>query len=53
VARDEDLAKQIGKDIYFDLVDIEKVRSFRVQKDMLFNIFKVCQWLITLFQWKT
>ncbi|WJX64618.1 ubiquitinyl hydrolase 1 [Trifolium repens] len=40
VARDEDLAEQIGKDIYFDLVDNKKVRSFHVQKDMPFNVFK-------------
>ncbi|GAU12346.1 hypothetical protein TSUD_252970 [Trifolium subterraneum] len=40
VARDEDLAEQIGKDIYFDLVDFEKVRSFRVQKDTSFKVFK-------------
>ncbi|KAK2377740.1 ubiquitin carboxyl-terminal hydrolase [Trifolium repens] len=40
VARDEDLAEQIGKDIYFDLVDHKKVRSFHVQKDMPFNVFK-------------
>ncbi|GAU12345.1 hypothetical protein TSUD_252960 [Trifolium subterraneum] len=40
VVRDEDLAEQIGKDIYFDLVDFEKVRSFCVQKDKSFNVFK-------------
>ncbi|XP_045831301.1 ubiquitin C-terminal hydrolase 12-like [Trifolium pratense] len=40
VTQDEDLAEQIGKDIYFDLVDHDKVRSFRVQKDMSFNVFK-------------
>ncbi|PKU64417.1 ubiquitin carboxyl-terminal hydrolase 13 isoform X2 [Dendrobium catenatum] len=40
VARDEDLAQQTGKDIYFDLVDHEKVRSFRIQKQMPFNLFK-------------
>ncbi|CAO2820246.1 unnamed protein product [Amaranthus hypochondriacus] len=40
VARDNDLAEQIGRDIYFDLVDHDKVRSFRVQKQMLFNAFK-------------
>jgi ubiquitin carboxyl-terminal hydrolase 7 len=41
VARNEDLEEQIGKDIYFDLVDHDKVRSFRVQKQMSFNVFKV------------
>ncbi|GKV35061.1 hypothetical protein SLEP1_g43379 [Rubroshorea leprosula] len=40
VARDEDLGEQIGRDIYFDLVDHEKVRSFRVQKQTPFNVFK-------------
>ncbi|RYR45830.1 hypothetical protein Ahy_A07g031608 isoform G [Arachis hypogaea] len=40
VARDEDLSEQIGKDIYFDLVDHDKVRSFRVQKQLSFNTFK-------------
>lgn len=42
VARDEDLAEQIGRDIYFDLVDHDKVRSFRIQKQMPFYLFKVC-----------
>ncbi|RWR80358.1 ubiquitin carboxyl-terminal hydrolase 12 isoform X1 [Cinnamomum micranthum f. kanehirae] len=40
VARNEDLAEQVGKDIYFDLVDHDKVRSFRIQKQMPFNLFK-------------
>ncbi|KAL5720642.1 ubiquitinyl hydrolase 1 [Ranunculus cassubicifolius] len=40
VARNEDLSEQIGKDIYFDLVDHDKVRSFRIQKQMPFNLFK-------------
>ncbi|GLT96291.1 hypothetical protein SLE2022_139260 [Rubroshorea leprosula] len=40
VARDEDLVEQIGKDIYFDLVDHDKVRSFRVQKQTVFHAFK-------------
>ncbi|KAB2010285.1 hypothetical protein ES319_D10G228000v1 [Gossypium barbadense] len=40
VARNEDLVEQIGRDIYFDLVDHEKVRSFRIQKQMPFNVFK-------------
>ncbi|XP_030520703.1 ubiquitin C-terminal hydrolase 12-like [Rhodamnia argentea] len=40
VARDEDLAEQIGRDIYFDLVDHDKVRSFRIPKQMPFNNFK-------------
>ncbi|AES71609.2 putative ubiquitinyl hydrolase 1 [Medicago truncatula] len=40
VARDEDIEGQMGKDIYFDLVDHDKVRSFRVQKQTPFNVFK-------------
>ncbi|XP_059435347.1 ubiquitin C-terminal hydrolase 12-like isoform X3 [Corylus avellana] len=40
VARNEDLLEQIGKDLYFDLVDHEKVHSFRIQKQMIFNFFK-------------
>ncbi|XP_031385521.1 ubiquitin carboxyl-terminal hydrolase 13-like isoform X2 [Punica granatum] len=40
VARDVDLAEQIGRDIYFDLVDHEKVKVFRVQKQMPFSVFK-------------
>ena len=41
VARDADLFEQIGKDIFFDLVDHDKVRSFRIQKQMPFGLFKV------------
>ncbi|ONI21448.1 hypothetical protein PRUPE_2G066200 [Prunus persica] len=40
VARNEDLHEQIGKNIYFDLVDHDKVHSFRIQKQMPFNLFK-------------
>ncbi|XWS28472.1 hypothetical protein CRYUN_Cryun25bG0072600 [Craigia yunnanensis] len=40
VARDDDLAEQIGKDVYFDLVDHDNVRSFRILKQMTFNVFK-------------
>ncbi|KDP21926.1 hypothetical protein JCGZ_03064 [Jatropha curcas] len=40
VARDEDLKEQIGRDIYFDLVDHDKVRNFRIQKQTPFSIFK-------------
>ncbi|XP_042056257.1 ubiquitin C-terminal hydrolase 12-like [Salvia splendens] len=40
VARDEDLKEEIGKHAYFDLVDHDKVRNFRIQKQMRFNIFK-------------
>ncbi|KAI3938564.1 hypothetical protein MKW98_016069 [Papaver atlanticum] len=40
VARHEDLFEQIGRDIYFYLVDQEKVCSFRILKEMPFNLFK-------------
>ncbi|WJX59380.1 ubiquitinyl hydrolase 1 [Trifolium repens] len=40
VVRDEDLAEQIGKDIYFDLVDPDKVKSFCVGKHTSFKVFK-------------
>ncbi|XP_060212553.1 uncharacterized protein LOC132640125 isoform X2 [Lycium barbarum] len=40
VARDEDLGEQIGKDIYFDLVDHDKVSTFRILKQMPFTQFK-------------
>ncbi|KAM3236725.1 hypothetical protein P3L10_016762 [Capsicum annuum] len=40
VARDEDLGEQIGKEIYFDLVDHDKVHSFRIQKQIPFTQFK-------------
>ncbi|XP_050903813.1 ubiquitin C-terminal hydrolase 12 isoform X2 [Lathyrus oleraceus] len=40
VVQHEDLAEQIGNDIYFGLVDYNKVKSFRVPKDTSFNIFK-------------
>ncbi|KAI3930945.1 hypothetical protein MKW92_011609 [Papaver armeniacum] len=40
VSRDEDFCEQIGRDIYFDLVDHKKVRSFRIQKQMSFKLFK-------------
>ncbi|XP_068340698.1 ubiquitin C-terminal hydrolase 12-like isoform X1 [Pyrus communis] len=40
VVRDEDLAEQIGRDIYFDLVDHDKVRKFHIHKQTSFNNFK-------------
>ncbi|XP_026444313.1 ubiquitin carboxyl-terminal hydrolase 13-like [Papaver somniferum] len=40
VARNEDLSKQIGTDTCFDLVDHHKVCSFRIKKQMPFNLFK-------------
>eukprot|EP00951_Prasinocladus_malaysianus_P026365 scaffold234004_cov38-Prasinocladus_malaysianus.AAC.1 len=40
VAREDDLKEQIGKSRYFDLVDHEKVTSFRVSKQSNFADFK-------------
>ncbi|KAL5702532.1 ubiquitinyl hydrolase 1 [Ranunculus cassubicifolius] len=40
VARDKDLFEQIGRDIFFDIVDHDKVHNFRVEKRMLFKDFK-------------
>ncbi|KAE8714901.1 hypothetical protein F3Y22_tig00110187pilonHSYRG00224 [Hibiscus syriacus] len=39
VARDDDLAEQIDKDIYFDLMDHDKVNVFKNKKNMLFFKF--------------
>ncbi|CAI8588838.1 unnamed protein product [Vicia faba] len=38
-----DLEKQIGKDITFDLVALDKVKSFHVTKVTSFNYFKIGQ----------
>ncbi|KAL5702632.1 ubiquitinyl hydrolase 1 [Ranunculus cassubicifolius] len=40
VARNEDLVDQIGRSIYFDLVDFDKVCCFRVQWGLAFYDFK-------------
>ncbi|KAM7261614.1 hypothetical protein ACFE04_020691 [Oxalis oulophora] len=40
VARDEDLTQQVGRDIYFDLVDHDKVPQFQFQKQTPFTAFK-------------
>ncbi|KAI9124666.1 hypothetical protein K1719_004588 [Acacia pycnantha] len=40
VACDADLYEQIGKDIFFDLVDHDKVRSFRILRQTQFASFK-------------
>ncbi|KAI3783640.1 hypothetical protein L1987_42726 [Smallanthus sonchifolius] len=40
VSRDEDHRQQVGKDIFFDLVDHDKVFSHRVQKQTPFACFK-------------
>ncbi|XP_020222198.1 ubiquitin carboxyl-terminal hydrolase 12 isoform X2 [Cajanus cajan] len=40
IARNEDMFEQIGKDKFFDLVDHDKVQSFRIPKQMPFILFK-------------
>ncbi|TQD85676.1 hypothetical protein C1H46_028728 [Malus baccata] len=40
VARDEDLAEQIGRDFHFDLVDRDKVQGFFIPKKHPFFVFK-------------
>ncbi|KAM2673215.1 hypothetical protein EV2_014526 [Malus domestica] len=40
VARDEDLAEQIGRDFHFDLVDHDKVQGFFIPKKHPFFVFK-------------
>ncbi|MFS7889860.1 putative ubiquitinyl hydrolase 1 [Helianthus anomalus] len=40
VACDRDLHKQIGKDVYFDLVDLDKVCCFRMQNHTSFAVFQ-------------
>lgn len=40
VACSEDMFEQIGKDIFFDLVDHDKVQSFRIKKQVPFVLFK-------------
>ncbi|CAN6577223.1 unnamed protein product [Malus baccata var. baccata] len=43
VSRDKDLAEQIGRDVYFGLVDHNKVHRFRILNLTPFNLFKVGQ----------
>ncbi|XP_051113491.1 ubiquitin C-terminal hydrolase 13-like isoform X7 [Andrographis paniculata] len=40
VATDDDISQQIESEIYFDLVDFDKVRGFHVWRFMPLNIFK-------------
>ena len=48
IARDDDLKNQIGKDIFFDLVDHDKVQSFRIQKQTPFIQFKVAEFFFSV-----
>lgn len=41
IARDEDLSNQIGKNLFFDLVDHDLVKSYRIQQEVPFKQFKV------------
>ncbi|XP_042479656.1 ubiquitin C-terminal hydrolase 13-like [Macadamia integrifolia] len=40
VARNEDLIEQIGRDVYYGLVDHDKVQSFHIQNSTPFFFFK-------------
>ncbi|KAE8711065.1 Ubiquitin carboxyl-terminal hydrolase 12 [Hibiscus syriacus] len=40
VAQDDDFAEQIGRDIYLDLVDHDKVKCLHIQKQTTFIVFK-------------
>nr|CAB3478443.1 unnamed protein product [Digitaria exilis] len=40
VVRDSDLKEQIGRHVHFDLVDFDKIYSFRASKSMSFNDVK-------------
>ena len=44
MARDSDLKEQIGRHVYFDLVDFDKINSYRAPKDMSVNDIKVICW---------
>lgn len=41
MVRDSDLKEQIGRHVHFDLVDFDKIYSFRASKSMSFNDVKV------------
>jgi hypothetical protein len=41
VVRDSNLVEQIGRHVYFDLVDFDKINSFRAPKSMSINEVKV------------
>ena len=41
MVRGSDLAEQIGSHVYFDLVDFDKINSFRAPKSMSINDIKV------------
>ncbi|XP_024396662.1 ubiquitin C-terminal hydrolase 13 [Physcomitrium patens] len=40
IARDEDLSNQIGKQQFFDLVDHDSVKSYRINQEVPFKQFK-------------
>ncbi|EFJ14291.1 hypothetical protein SELMODRAFT_120631, partial [Selaginella moellendorffii] len=40
VTREDDISEQIGRDIFFDLVDHDRIHSFRVLKQLPFAKFK-------------
>lgn len=44
MARDFDIKEQIGRHMHFDLVDFDRVNSFRAPKNMSINEVKVHRW---------
>lgn len=46
MARDSDFKEQIGRHVHFDLVDFDKVNSFRAPKNMSINDVKVLRWAL-------
>ena len=52
VACDDDFAKQIGNTKYFDLVDFNQVRSYKLDKSTTFGEFQqqVCCFVVCEYQ---
>ena len=46
MARDSDLKEQIGRHVHFDLVDFDKINSYRAPKDISVNDIKVICWAL-------
>ena len=46
MARDSDLKEQIGRHVHFDLVDFDKINSYRAPKDISIKDIKVIHWAL-------
>ena len=46
MVQDSDFKEQIGRHVHFDLVDFDKVNSFRALKNMSINQVKVLRWAL-------